>query len=83
MKKEIVKKIFNCFYSETEIKNIEIIPKNKFENGKWFTDNPAVFLKIKKNGNVDRVVCHEMSETLTKFTGCEFDVSFDFVSYFN
>ena len=83
MKKEIVKKIFNCFYSETEIKNIEIIPKNKFENGKWSIDNSAIFLKIKKNGNVDRVICHEMSETLTKFTGHEFDVSFDFVSYFN
>ncbi len=83
MKKEIVKKIFNTFYPEIRVKNVEILPKNKFENGKWIPDNSAIFLIVHKTGYIDRTSCYEMSKTLTDFTGHEFDVSFDSMEYFN
>ena len=83
MKKEIVKKIFNCLYPEVTIKNIEVLPKNKFENGEWFPDLPAIFIIVNKTNQVDRIECHDMSKTLTDFTGHEFDVSFDSLNYFN
>ena len=83
MKKEIVKKIFNCLYPEVTIKNIEVLPKNKFENGEWFPDLPAIFIIVNKTNQVDRIGCYEMSKNLKDFTGHEFDISFDSLNYFN
>lgn len=73
MKKKIVEKLFNSLYPEFSIKTIEILDKNKFENGEWTEDLPAVFVTVSYLN--ESVKYSDVSNTLTLLTGHEFSVS--------
>ena len=49
MKIETVKKLFKCLYPEFEIITIDILPRNKYENGEWIEDTPSVFVGVRIN----------------------------------
>ena len=72
MKKDTVKKIFKTLYPNVEIITIEILEKNKYENGEWVKDSPAVFVTISR---VEDDSIYGISKTLTNFTSHEFSVS--------
>jgi hypothetical protein len=65
---ELCKKIVKSVYPDLVINNIEIIPRNILVEGKWVEDLPAIFVGIGSTEHTD------ISETLTKLSGLEFNV---------
>lgn len=72
MKIETVKKLFKCLYPEFEIITIDILPRNKYENGEWIEDTPSVFVGVRINDGI--LSNNDVSNTLTKLTNREFNV---------
>ena len=73
MRKEIVEKLFETMYPKFTIKSIEILEKNKLENGEWVKDLPAIFVNV---SYIEESVKYEdVTNTLTSLTGHEFAVS--------
>ena len=72
MKIETVKKLFKCLYPEFEIITIEILPRNKYENGEWIEDTSSVFVGVRINDGI--LPNNDVSNTLTELTNREFNV---------
>ena len=75
LKIDSIQKIFDILYPESGVKvvEIEVLPRNQLnENMQWVEDSPAYFVGVKIKEFPNRSV--NMSETLTLFTGFEFNI---------
>ena len=75
MGKEKIQKIFDILYPELSIKvkEIEILPRNKLnESRDWIEDTPAYFIGVELKDYLSS--SSDISETVSMFTGFEFNV---------
>jgi hypothetical protein len=75
VRRELFEKIVKKLYPDQNINvaNYTILEKNKYEDGEWVLDRPAVFVEIKCDDFNDKGL--NLSDFLTSFTGFEFSIS--------
>lgn len=75
MDKPLVEKIFKSLYPDLgmEIISFEVLPRKQLnESMEWVDDSPAVFVGVTMNSFPSQTI--DISETLSLYTGYEFNV---------
>lgn len=75
MDKPLVEKIFKSLYPDLgmEIISFEVLPRKQLnESMEWVDDSPSVFVGVTMNSFPSQTI--DISETLSLYTGYEFNV---------